>query len=260
MHTEYTPLTAITVAKTALAAGNRRRNEILAAAAAGSVAEFDLKDFHMVGTKAIEFRQISDGNADDSNIVNVYGCHGSKDDYYLIGTTTGSQGTQTYKGKTTEFFADVLTVTSVDNGHNMSEFSTADNNIAKVRMLVGGCSHLLFIATTKATTTLKIHVAPVDVNMVLGDVTSLLLPSDGGGIEIVTMGGTSAGNGADQACRSALIWSADADTNFKIGATAADANDALLPAGVPIPIPVSNTNLLRFYSTGGGTANIVWRN
>ena len=162
MHSEYLPLKAITASKAALAAGSRRRNTILDNADAGSFAELDMEDWRAA---AVEIREISDGAENDANVVNVYGCHGNKDDYYLIGTLTGTQGTQTYKGKTDEFFADALVVTSIDHGHNMIEFSTAANNIAKARMLIGGCSHLLFIATTLATTTLKIQVTPIPVDM-----------------------------------------------------------------------------------------------
>jgi hypothetical protein len=55
-----------------------------------------------------------------------------------------------------------LTVAATDAGLNMLEANTAANDICKVRFNDMGYSHFLFIATTLATTTLKLVYAPID--------------------------------------------------------------------------------------------------
>lgn len=161
MHAVYLPQPSITVACTAaaLAAIGRKRKTALAGLAAGSYVELDASQFNR---GALEMVEVSDGSENDSNVVNVYACRGADGDYSLVGTVTGAQGTQTYHGKTDEFYADTLTVTQVDAGLNMREASTAANNICKVRFNDMGYSHFLFIATTLATDTLKLLFAPID--------------------------------------------------------------------------------------------------
>lgn len=160
MPSAYLPLGSITTAQVALT--TRLRKTVLDTLVAGTYVRLPASDFL---DAAFELREISDGNADDSNVVNMYSCRGVNDDYSLVATLTGAQGTQTYKGKADEFYADTLTVTSLDAGFNVKEASTAANNIAKVRFLAGGQFEFLFIATTLATTTLKIQVAPTKVHM-----------------------------------------------------------------------------------------------
>lgn len=85
--------------------------------------------------------------------------------------------------------------------------------------------------------------------------------SDDGGIEILTIASNVA-NGADQVCRSALIWTDGSDVTMKIdsGLTAADADDFLLLANQYLPVPVSNVNLIRLYGgTDGKKIYVLWR-
>ncbi|MDD3444199.1 MAG: hypothetical protein PHS60_02210 [Zavarzinia sp.] len=86
--------------------------------------------------------------------------------------------------------------------------------------------------------------------------------STGGESEVVNVGAGAAANGAAQACRQAYIWTAGATIHWKIGATDADAGDPILPANVMYPVDVADTELLRFYNSGGGAIDvaIVWRN
>lgn len=85
--------------------------------------------------------------------------------------------------------------------------------------------------------------------------------SKDGGTEILTIASNVA-VGADQDCRSAVIWTDGTDVTVKIdaGGTAADANDFLLLANQYLPMPVKNTDLLRFYGgTDGKKVYILWR-
>ena len=85
--------------------------------------------------------------------------------------------------------------------------------------------------------------------------------SDDGGTEILTIA-TNVANGADQVCRSAIVWTDGADVRVKIdsGLTAADVGDFLLLANQYLPMPVKNTELLRFYGgTDGAKVYILWR-
>jgi hypothetical protein len=86
--------------------------------------------------------------------------------------------------------------------------------------------------------------------------------STDGGYEVLAPNATTAANGADQACRECMFWTADTHIHFKLGTTDADGNTTLLLANTVYNIPVHNTNHLRFYngaavqSTG---INIIWR-
>jgi hypothetical protein len=84
--------------------------------------------------------------------------------------------------------------------------------------------------------------------------------SDDGGTEVLTIAATVA-VGADQPCRSCVIWTDAADTTVKIdgGLTDADAGDFLMLASQYISMPVKNTNLLRFFGTNGAKIYILWR-
>jgi len=92
---------------------------------------------------------------------------------------------------------------------------------------------------------------------------STIAVSTDGGFEVLTPNAATAANGADQACREAMFWTADDHIHFKLGTTDADGTTTLLIANVPISIPIHNTNHLRFYN-GAGVAstgiNIIWRN
>lgn len=85
--------------------------------------------------------------------------------------------------------------------------------------------------------------------------------STGGGTQVLTIATVSTGAGANQACKGATFWTPDADIHFNLDA-AADANDPLLPADMPITMAIHNTDHLNFYNAGGGneTVNIIWRN
>lgn len=92
------------------------------------------------------------------------------------------------------------------------------------------------------------------------DIEPLIANSDGGGIEVLTIA-TNVANGASQACRSVILWTDGSDVTMKIGTGAADANDFLLLANVYLPVPVNNTNLLRFYGgTDGKKIYLQYRN
>ena len=84
--------------------------------------------------------------------------------------------------------------------------------------------------------------------------------SDDGGVEVLTIAATVA-VGSDQACRSALLWTDAADTEMRIeaGAEAAASGDFLLLANQYLPVPVKNTNLLKFFGTNGAKIYILWR-
>lgn len=163
LHADYMPLGAITTQQAALT--SLRLKTVLETLDPSAYCLIKTDDFNGGG---FEVREISDGSENDSNVMNMYGCRGVNDDLSLIATITGAQGTQVYKGKTDEFYADTMAVSEVDEGFRVTEFSTAANNIATNRFVSLGFSRFLFIATTLATTTLKLQAAPMDLRFLDG--------------------------------------------------------------------------------------------
>jgi hypothetical protein len=86
--------------------------------------------------------------------------------------------------------------------------------------------------------------------------------STDGGFEVLAIAATTAGNGANQACREAMFWTFEAHVHFKLGTTDADGATTLLVAEVPLTFPIHNTDHLRFYNgdAAGCTVYIIWRN
>jgi len=89
---------------------------------------------------------------------------------------------------------------------------------------------------------------------------NLVQNSSGGGTEVLTLSSNVA-VGANQACRSAMFWTMEADMHFAWGTGAADTNDPLLVASTVYPVPVQNTNLLSFFgTTDSKKVYIIYRN
>jgi len=94
-------------------------------------------------------------------------------------------------------------------------------------------------------------------------IASTIAVSDGGSFEVLTPNATTAANGANQACRECMFWTADTHIHFKLGTTDADGTTTLLLANTVYSVPIHNTDHLRFYN-GAALAstgiNIIWRN
>ena len=93
------------------------------------------------------------------------------------------------------------------------------------------------------------------------DMVPVIGNSDDGGTAILTIA-TNVAVGADQICRSCIIWTDGADVRVTIdeGGGAADVGDFLLLQNQYLPMPVKNTELLRFYGgTDGKKVYILWR-
>jgi hypothetical protein len=82
------------------------------------------------------------------------------------------------------------------------------------------------------------------------------------GTEVITLDSDGEGQGADQECREVIIWVEEAK-DVNIGNSDVNAaSGPLLPDGVtnhPLPLAISNTNLLFFDGTAADKVNLLWR-
>lgn len=253
----WSPLGEITTQQAAIAVTARDAASVDALAPATKI----IHDMYHEPNEVLELRVWSDGSENDVNVIEVYASRGKTDHFHRVATITATQGTQVRSGS--KLFADTLAVALLDDSFLCASVQNENNQIARVFLDTNGYSRLLFVVPTLATTTVGIEAAAVtgQVHSLLPG-KSLMSNSNGGGVEVLSINAASAGNGSDQICRSAMIWTPDTDIYFKIGSDAADANDALLLTSMYLPVPASNTNLLRFFNNGAGaeTVNILWRN
>lgn len=252
------------------------------------------------GVAGLEIRTRTNATENDTIVFDVLGVRDirAEFDYYTrLGTITWTVGTQIADIGYT--FCDTAVISNNASPVDMTAISPVGDYIASILLNTQGYSRLVFIATTltggktvdidiaKAehrhnVPTGDVHTKLTEIDTVLdtsytklGEIDTVLdtfytlqngstwlgTNSSAGGSEVVALSATSAGNGASQACKASLIWTHDADVHLLIGSGTADANDPLMVADVPLPMPYNNTNLLRFYNAGGSEekVHIEWR-
>ena len=166
---EFIQIGGITSTEPALAVDERDNASVVALASTKTVI-WHPDD----GTVAALLRFRTDGNDGDDVVVQMYAAKGA--DYYTrVATLTMQQGTQDWSSG---HFIDTITLSNEQWDLGIRVQNTTDE-IGRVYFNTGGFDRFLFIAPTKAPTTLYVDICRLD-QEVKGDVYSALITMTGG--------------------------------------------------------------------------------
>jgi hypothetical protein len=254
----FQPMAAITAAHAALTVTERSVRNITDVLSAGEYATLLITGEE----EAFDLRAITDGVANDENIVQCYAARGSNDDWVHVGQISALQGTLRRQSASTLYYSDLMTI----SGSNVNILAQAAPNLADTMCLASfrtqGYDRFLFLASTLASTTLRLQTAYVEGIDVSGSTNNLSVNSDTGAGFQITIANTAAGSPASQPCKSCIMWT-DADLVYlTIGGGTAAATHFKLPANQMVPIPVKDLDQISLYNNSGGEITMwgIWRN
>jgi len=249
------PTEAITTAHAVLAVGERTYSGIGDVLSSG---EYILLDMDQWNFDIMELAGVIDGSDNDANILEFYAARSANDSFHHIAQATFTCGTQPQNSSL--YYADTVAVSVKDRAFQMVPVQNGNNQRARLMMDAAGYRYILIVASTLASTSIKLHFATRrDWPDGLIQSWSLDGNSSAGGTQKLTIASNVA-VGTAQECKSCLVkWSGTGPVTMNIGATA-DADDYPLDS-TATPVAIENLDQLNFYSgTDGDIVNILWRN